>query len=80
MFDPVLSQVRYYVVHDDRAAAMAVLRAAIEDSRVPPRDAIELILALRQAPRMTMLEVIDRMSAAPPGTYRYVLAAQNALL
>lgn len=75
--EPALKQVRWCVLRDDRAEALRLLLSAIETGTLLPRDGIELVLALRQAPQAVALEAIDRVLTSPAGTYRYVPQAEN---
>ncbi len=75
--EPTLQQVRWCVLRDDRKEGLRLLLSAMETGALLPRDGIELILALRQATQAIALEAIDRVIAAPAGTYRYVPQVEN---
>lgn len=72
MYDPTLTRLRGCVVQEDRTAAMQVLRVAIKAGSIAPRDAIELMLVVRDGSPEMMIEAIDLMRAGVPGSYRYV--------
>lgn len=78
MYELTLSQLRDCITHDDRPAALRVLRTAISNELIAPRDGIELMLAVRNAAQDTVMEAIGTMGAGLPGTYRYVPKAEYA--
>jgi hypothetical protein len=79
MYDLTLTRLRGCVVQEDRTAAMQVLRVAASSGLIPPRDAVELMLVVRDGSHEMMLEAIDAMRAGVPGSYRYVPAADYAV-
>ena len=80
MYDLTLMRVLACVTKDDRPAALRVVRTAVEEAELPPRDGIELILTLRQGSRDAVLEAIEKVRSVPAGTYRYVPSLENAFL
>lgn len=78
MYDLTLVKVDECVTHGDRAEAMRVLRSAISDGQIGPRDAIELMLAVRQSSADGVKEAIGVMRSGLPGVYRYVPKADYA--
>ena len=79
MYDLTLTRLRGCVVQEDRAAAMQVLRLATAAGLIPPRDAVELMLVVRDGSPEIMLQSIDTMRAGVPGSYRYVPPADYAV-
>jgi hypothetical protein len=75
-----LAEIRECVAHGDRAAALAALRAAIEENKIKSRDGIELMLAVRQGSMAAAADAIEKMGRGLSGVYRcapkagYVLA------
>jgi hypothetical protein len=72
MYDLTLTRLRSCAVLEDRPAAMQVLRVAISAGLIPPRDAVELMLVVREGSSEMMLRAIDTLHAGVPGSYRYV--------
>jgi hypothetical protein len=75
-----LTQIRDCVSRGDRAAALNAVRSAINDEKITPRDGIELMLAVRQGSRPTMLEAVETLKWGLPGAYRYVPKADHAFV
>jgi hypothetical protein len=73
-----LAQVREYVVHGNRMAALDAVRSAIDHDQIGARDGIELMLAVRQGSREVMLEAMEMVRCSQPGSYRYVPKADYA--
>ncbi len=80
MYDPTLTRLRGCVVQEDRAAAMRVLRVALKAGAISPRDAIELMLVVRDGSPDMMIEAIDLMREGVPGCYRYVPHTQPSFV
>lgn len=78
MYDLTLVKLDECVAHGDRAAALRVLRSAVNDGDIVPRDGIELMLAVRQGSAETVREAIDLMRSGLPGAYRFVPKADHA--
>lgn len=78
MYDLTLVKVGECVAHGDRPAALRVLRTAAADGQIGPRDAIELMLAVRQSSVDGVKEAIDSMRSGLPGAYRFVPKADHA--
>ena len=78
MYDLTLIRLRGCVVKEDRAAALRVLRIAMSTGLIQSRDAIELMLVVRDGSGPAMIEAIDAMRAGPSGSYRYVPVADHA--
>jgi hypothetical protein len=72
MYDLALTRLRGCAVKEDREAALRVLHLAIASSLIPPREAIELMLVIRDGSSRSVIEAIDAMRAGLPGSYRYV--------
>lgn len=72
MYDPTLTRLRGCVVQEDRAAALRILRMAFLAGQIAPRDAVELMLVVREGSPDMMFAAIDRLRAGVPGCYRYV--------
>lgn len=72
MYDCTLSRVEECVARGDRTAALLALRAAVGEEQMAPRDAIELMLAVRQCPGDAVRGAIATMRSGPPGAYRFV--------
>jgi hypothetical protein len=79
MYDLTLNKFRACVVRQDRAAACQLLRVAITAGLIRPRDAIELMLVVRDGTPERMMEAIDAVRAGAPGSYRYVPAPDHAV-
>ena len=78
MNSPELANVRNCVAHGNRAAALSLLRAAIEREQILPRDGVELMLAVRQGRLESVAKAIETVESAPPGSYRYLPCADYA--
>jgi hypothetical protein len=78
MYDLTLNKFRACVVKQDRDAACRLLRVAITAGLIQPRDAIELMLVVRDGTPERMLAAIDVMRAGAPGSYRYSPAPDHA--
>jgi hypothetical protein len=74
----VLAKTRECVVRDDRAGALGLLRSAIQEGTIVPRDGVELMLAVRRASMATVLEAIDVMQWNKTGAYRFIPRADHA--
>ena len=72
MYDPTLTRLRGCVVQEDRAAAARTLHLAIQSGQIAPRDAVELLLVVRDGTPEMMLAAIERLRAGVSGCYRYV--------
>jgi hypothetical protein len=73
-----LAQIRECVAHGDRAAALAVLRAAIHEERIAARDGIELMLAVRRGSPEVVADAVNALEWGLPGSYRYMPKAEYA--
>lgn len=78
MNESTLTEVRDCVCRGDRTAALNALRSAISDDKITPRDGIELMLAIRQGSRPSMLAAVETINWGMPGAYRYVPKAEYA--
>ena len=78
MYDLMLGKLGECVARDDRAAALGILRAAVNDGQVSPRDGIELMLAIRQGSAEGVRAAFDAMRSGLPGAYRFVPRADDA--
>ena len=76
--DLTLNDLRSCVSRHDHDAACALLRAAVDAGLLAPRDAVELLLVVRDGTPRLVAEAIDAMSAGVPGSYRYIPAADHA--
>lgn len=74
-----LTKIRECVARGDRATVLTVLRSAIDDGKIAPRDGIELMLAVRQGTEPMMLEAVDSLKWGMPGAYRYIPKADYAV-
>jgi len=74
----VLAKTRECIVRNDRAAALGLLRSAIQEGAIVPRDGVELMLAVRRASLGTVLEAIDAMQWNKAGAYRFIPRADHA--
>lgn len=79
MHSLVLAKARECIARSDRARALAVLRSAIQEGAIAPRDGIELMLAARQGPGDDVLEAIDAMQQGKSGVYRFIPRTDHAL-
>lgn len=75
----VLLRVRECIARNDRTAALNVLRSAIQEENIVPRDGVELMLAVRRASQETVLEAIDSLQRNKSGAYRFIPRADHAL-
>ena len=73
-----LNQIRECVSRGDRAAALHALRSAIDSEKIPAREGIELMLAVRQGSEPVMLDAVNSMNWGLPGAYRYVPKTEYA--
>ncbi len=78
MYDLTLTGLRGCVSQEDRTAAMQLLRAAITTGLMLPRDAIELMLVVRDGTSDQVMEAITKMRSGIPGSYRYIPTADHA--
>jgi len=78
MYDLTLFKLDQCVARDDRAAALGILRAAVNEGQISPRDGIELMLAIRQGSADGVKEAIGAMRSGLPGAYRFVPRADYA--
>jgi hypothetical protein len=78
MYDLTLIGLRGCVSQEDRAAAMQLLRSAIMTGLMLPRDAVELMLVVRDGTSEQVLEAITKMRHGIPGCYRYIPTADYA--
>lgn len=74
-----LAQIRECVAHGDRAGALQMVRAAIGREEIVPRDAVELMLAVRQGSPDVVAEAVEAMECGVPGAYRFVPKADHVL-
>jgi len=74
-----LAQIRECVAHGDRAAALQLVRVAMDREEIVARDAVELMLAVRQGSPDVVAEAVEAMECGVPGTYRYVPKPDHAL-
>ena len=72
MNDSTLVEIDECVAHGDQAGALRVLRSAVTDGLMGPREAIELMLVVRQGSLATVKEAIGALRSGLPGTYRFV--------
>lgn len=78
MYDPTLAKVDACIAHGDRAGALLALRVAVVDGAMGPRDAIELMLAVRQCSCEGVRDAIVAIRSGMPGTYRFIPSAEHA--
>lgn len=78
MYDLTLVKLDECVARGDRAAAHALLRAAVRDGQIASRDGIELMLTLRQGTAEDVKEALYAMRLGLPGAYRFVPKADHA--
>jgi len=74
----ILTKTRDCIARDDRAAALGVLRTAIQEGDIAPRDGVELMLAVRLGSRDTVLEAIDSIQWNKSGAYRFIPRTEHA--
>jgi hypothetical protein len=74
----ILVKARECMVRGDRAGALGLLRFAIQEGTIVPRDGVELMLAIRRASQVTVLEAIDSMQWNKSGAYRFIPRADHA--
>ena len=79
MKSPELARVRNCVAQGNRAAALSLLRTAIEQKQIFPRDGVELMLALRQGGSESAVRAIETVESTPPGSYRYLPCTDYAV-
>jgi hypothetical protein len=72
MYDLTLTRLRGCVVQEDRTAAARILRVAFQAGQIAPRDAVELLLVVREGSPEMMFDAIERLRAGVSGCYRYV--------
>jgi hypothetical protein len=78
MHNLILSKAREYIARSDRAGALGILREAIQDGTIAARDGVELMLAVRQGSRETVLEAIDTIQWNKSGAYRFIPRTDHA--
>jgi hypothetical protein len=78
MYDVTLLKVDECVTHGDRAGAMHELRTAVSQGAMGARDAIELMLAVRQDSDDGVKTAIGLVRSGLPGAYRFVPKADHA--
>ena len=78
MYDLTLVKLDECIAREDRAEALDILRAAVRDGHIGSRDAIELMLALRQGNAEGVRAAIEAMRSGLPGAYRFVPRADHA--
>jgi len=74
----VLAKARECVVRSDRAGALGVLRSAIQEGTIIPRDGVELMLAVRRGSHEAVLQAIDALGWNKSGFYRFIPKAEHA--
>jgi hypothetical protein len=74
----VLAKARECMVRSDRAGALGVLRTAIQDGTIVPRDGVELMLAVRHGSQAAVLEAIETLQWNKSGFYRFIPRAEHA--
>ncbi len=72
MYELTLTRLRGCVVQEDRAAAARILRVAFQAGQIAPRDAVELLLVVRDGSPEMMFGAIERLRDGVSGCYRYV--------
>ncbi len=78
MYDLTLTGLRGCISQEDRKAALQLLRGALNGELIQPRDAVELMLVVRDGTREQMLDAITTLRSGVPGCYRYIPAADHA--
>ncbi len=78
MYDKILLKVRDDVSRNDRTSALNLLRSAIQEGTIVPRDGVELMLAVRQGSREAVLEGISLLRRGASGTFRFVPKMEHA--
>ena len=72
MYDLTLTRLRGCVVQEDRAAAARILLLAMQSGQIAPRDAVELLLVVRDGSPEMMFGAINQLRDGVSGCYRYV--------
>jgi hypothetical protein len=67
-----LAEIRNCVAHGNRAAALSVLRTAINQQKIVARDGVELMLAVRQGSPDVVADAVKAMEWGLSGAYRFV--------
>jgi hypothetical protein len=78
MNNHIFNDTRDCMARDDRAGALGILRTAIQEGTISPRDGIELMLAVRQASPAVVLEALDSLQWGRSGAYRYTPRTEHA--
>jgi len=78
MNDLTLRKIRAIVALEDLPAARQLLRNATEAGQVPPREAVELLLAMHEGRADAVIGAINAMRAGNSGGYRFIPAADHA--
>ncbi len=73
-----LAQIRECVARGNRAAALSVLRAAIESEQINVHDGVELLLALEQGTPEIFTAAVEAVEHGPAGAYRFTGKADHA--
>jgi hypothetical protein len=74
----ILVKARECILRNNRTEALALLRSAIQEGTIAPRDGVELMLAMRRASEAIVLEAIDAMQWNKSGAYRFIPRAEHA--
>ena len=78
MYDLILQKLRVCLAEEDREAALQLVRAASAAGVIQPRDAVELMLAVRNGTLDLMIAAVDALRSGVPGSYRYIPTADYA--
>jgi hypothetical protein len=78
MYNLTLNKLSDCVARHDRDAAFDLLRMAAAAGLISSRDAVELMLVVRDGTPGSVTEAINAMHAGVPGSYRYIPAADHA--
>lgn len=78
MYDKILLKVRDDVARNDRTSALNLLRSAIQEGTIMPRDGVELMLAVRQGSCEAVLDGISLLRRGATGVYRFVPKTDHA--
>jgi hypothetical protein len=78
MYDLTLTGLRGCISQEDTKGALQLLRTALNSELMQPRDAVELMLVVRDGTREQMLEAIAKLRGGVPGCYRYIPVADYA--
>jgi hypothetical protein len=78
MYDLTLSGLRGCISQEDTKGALQLLRIALNNGLMQPRDAVEIMLVVRDGTREQVLDAIAKLRGGVPGCYRYIPATNYA--